>query len=86
VDALDDGIRVGDANCDGVVNMGDVTAVENMILGFISRYQQIRRFEQQGTVNMGTVVKIDGLSWSKITDKRSKTALTKLRQGRPVRT
>jgi hypothetical protein len=58
VDALDDGIRVGDANCDGVVNMGDVTAVENMILG----YQPVTSnaiLNNVGTVNMGTVVKIE---------------------------
>jgi len=58
VDALDDGIRVGDANCDGVVNMGDVTAVERMILGYNSVTSN-SVLNDDGTVDMGTVVKIE---------------------------
>jgi hypothetical protein len=57
-DALDDGIRVGDANCDGSVNMADVTTVERMILG----YQPVTSnsiVNKDGTVDMGTVVKIE---------------------------
>jgi hypothetical protein len=56
--ALDDGIRVGDANCDGAVNMADVTTVERMILG----YNQVTSnavLNEDGTVDMGTVVKIE---------------------------
>jgi hypothetical protein len=56
--ALDDGIRVGDANCDGAVNMADVTTVERMILG----YNQVTSnavLNEDGSVDMGTVVKIE---------------------------
>jgi hypothetical protein len=55
---LDDAIRAGDANCDGVVNMGDVTAVERMILGY-STTSQNAVLNSEGTVDMGTVVKIE---------------------------
>jgi len=58
IDALDDGIRVGDANCDGTVNMGDVTAVERMILGYNSVTSN-SVLNDDGTVDMGTVVKIE---------------------------
>jgi len=58
VDALDDTIRAGDANCDGVVNMGDVTAVERMILGY-SAVTSNAILNNDGTVDMGTVVKIE---------------------------
>jgi len=58
LDALDDGIRVGDANYDGVVNMGDVTAVERMILGY-NRVATNAILNNDGTVDMGTVVKIE---------------------------
>jgi len=57
-DALDDAIRAGDANCDGVVNMADVTTVERMILG----YNQVTSnavLNEDGSVDMGTVVKIE---------------------------
>jgi hypothetical protein len=57
-DYLDDGITVGDANCDGVVNMGDVTAVERMILGK-SAVTSNAIVNNEGTVDMGTVVKIE---------------------------
>jgi len=57
-DPLDDGIRIGDANCDGVVNMGDVTAVEKMILGK-ARVSSDAVLNNDGTVDMGTVVKIE---------------------------
>jgi hypothetical protein len=57
-DALDDGIRVGDANCDGQVNMGDVTAVERMILGY-DKVTSNSILNNDGTVDMGTVVKIE---------------------------
>jgi len=56
--SLDDGIRFGDANGDGVVNMGDVTTVERMILG----YQGVNSnavMNKDGSVDMGTVVKIE---------------------------
>jgi hypothetical protein len=55
---LDDAIRAGDANCDGVVNMGDVTAVERMILGYTTTAQNAV-LNSDGTVDMGTVVKIE---------------------------
>jgi hypothetical protein len=55
---LDDAIRAGDANCDGVVNMGDVTAVERMILGYTATSQNAV-LNSDGTVDMGTVVKIE---------------------------
>jgi hypothetical protein len=55
---LDDAIRAGDANCDGVVNMGDVTAVERMILGYTTTSQNAV-LNSDGTVDMGTVVKIE---------------------------
>jgi len=58
IDALDDSIRSGDANCDGVVNMGDVTAVERMILGY-SGVTSNAIINADGTVDMGTVVKIE---------------------------
>jgi hypothetical protein len=58
IDALDDGIRTGDANCDGYVNMGDVTAVENMILGY-KPVTSNAILNNDGTVDMGTVVKIE---------------------------
>jgi len=58
IDALDDAIRVGDANCDGVVNMGDVTAVERMILGY-NGVTSNSIMNNDGTVDMGTVVKIE---------------------------
>jgi hypothetical protein len=57
-DALDDGIREGDANCDGQVNMGDVTAVERMILGY-DKVTSNSVMNNDGTVDMGTVVKIE---------------------------
>jgi len=57
-DPLDDAIRAGDANCDGVVNMGDVTAVERMILGY-STVTSNAVLNSEGTVDMGTVVKIE---------------------------
>jgi len=57
-DALDDGLRLGDANCDGVVNMGDVTAVERMILGY-NGVTSNAIVNSDGTVDMGTVVKIE---------------------------
>jgi hypothetical protein len=56
-DALDDGITAGDANCDGVVNMGDVTAAERMILG-IDPVTSNAVLNGDG-VDMGTVVKIE---------------------------
>jgi hypothetical protein len=55
---LDDGIKIGDANCDGVVNMGDVTAVERMILGY-NKVTSNAVVNGDGTVDMGTVVKIE---------------------------
>jgi len=58
LDPLDDAIRFGDANCDGQINMGDVTTVERMILG----YQNVTTnaiLNSEGTVDMGTVVKIE---------------------------
>jgi len=56
VDALDDGILFGDADCNGVVNMGDVTAVERMILG----YQSVTSNAGAGAVpDMGMVVSIE---------------------------
>jgi len=58
VDALDDGIRIGDANCDGTVNMGDVTAVERMILGY-NNVTSNAILNDEGSVDMGTVVKIE---------------------------
>jgi len=57
-DPLDDAIRPGDANYDGVVNMGDVTAVERMILGY-SAVSENAVLNSEGTVDMGTVVKIE---------------------------
>jgi hypothetical protein len=57
-DPLDDAIRPGDANCDGVVNMGDVTAVERMILGY-NTISSNAVLNDEGTVDMGTVVKIE---------------------------
>jgi len=57
-DALDDGIRVGDANCDGKVDIGDVTAVENMILGN-TPITSNAIVNNDGSVDMGTVVKIE---------------------------
>jgi len=57
-DTLDDAIRPGDANYDGVVNMGDVTAVERMILGY-SAVSENAVLNIEGTVDMGTVVKIE---------------------------
>jgi len=57
-DPLDDAIRAGDANCDGVVNMGDVTAVERMILGY-NTVTSNAILNNDGTVDMGTVVKIE---------------------------
>jgi len=57
-DPLDDAIRAGDANCDGVVNMGDVTAVERMILGYTTVTSNAV-LNNEGTVDMGTVVKIE---------------------------
>jgi len=57
-DSLDDAIRPGDANYDGVVNMGDVTAVERMILGY-TKVSQNAVLNSEGTVDMGTVVKIE---------------------------
>jgi len=57
-DSLDDSIRSGDANCDGVVNMCDVTAVERMILGY-SGVTSNAIINADGTVDMGTVVKIE---------------------------
>jgi hypothetical protein len=57
-DALDDGITAGDANCDGKVNMGDVTAVERMILGYDAVTSNAIVNEDR-TVDMGTVVKIE---------------------------
>jgi hypothetical protein len=58
IDALDDGIKTGDANCDGAVNMGDVTAVERMILGY-TPVTSNAVVNNDGTVDMGTVVKIE---------------------------
>jgi hypothetical protein len=58
IDALDDGIRTGDANYDGIVNIGDVTAVERMILGY-SPVASNAILNAEGTVDMGTVVKIE---------------------------
>jgi hypothetical protein len=57
-DPLDDAIRPGDANCDGVVNMGDVTSVERMILGY-NTVTSNAVLNDEGTVDMGTVVKIE---------------------------
>jgi len=57
-DYLDDGITVGDANCDGAVNMGDVVAVERMILGY-SQVTSNAIVNKDGSVDMGTVVKIE---------------------------
>lgn len=57
-DPLDDAMRPGDANYDGVVNMGDVTAVERMILGYTTVAQNAI-LNGEGTVDMGTVVKIE---------------------------
>jgi hypothetical protein len=57
-DPLDDGMRPGDANCDGSVNMGDVTATERMILG-IDKVTSNAVLNSDGTVDMGTVVKIE---------------------------
>jgi len=58
IDPLDDALRAGDANCDGVVNMGDVTAVERMILGY-NAVTSNAALSSDGTVDMGTVVKIE---------------------------
>jgi hypothetical protein len=58
LDPLDDAMRPGDANYDGVVNMGDVTAVERMILGYTTVAQNAI-LNGEGTVDMGTVVKIE---------------------------
>lgn len=58
LDPLDDAMRPGDANYDGVVNMGDVTAVERMILGYTTVAQNAI-LNSEGTVDMGTVVKIE---------------------------
>jgi len=57
-DPLDDAIRAGDANCDGVVNMADVTAVERMILGY-NTVTTNAVLNTDGTVDMGTVVTIE---------------------------
>jgi len=57
-DPLDDALRPGDANFDGVVNMGDVTAVERMILG-LQTVSANAILNNEGTVDMGTVVKIE---------------------------
>jgi hypothetical protein len=57
-DPLDDGMRPGDANCDGNVNMGDVTATERMILG-LDKVTSNAVLNSDGTVDMGTVVKIE---------------------------
>jgi hypothetical protein len=57
-DSLDDSIRAGDANCDGAVNMGDVTATERMILG-LDKVTSNAVLNTDGTVDMGTVVKIE---------------------------
>jgi len=58
LDSLDDAMRPGDANYDGVVNMGDVTAVERMILGY-QTVAQNAILNSEGTIDMGTVVKIE---------------------------
>jgi len=58
IDALDDGIRVGDANYDGVVNMADVTTVEREILG-LAPISQSAIVNPDGSVDMGSVVKIE---------------------------
>jgi len=57
-DPLDDAIRPGDANADGVVNMADVVAVERMILG-LDQVTSNAILNTDGTVDMGTVVKVE---------------------------
>jgi hypothetical protein len=55
---MDDQVRVGDANVDGVVNMGDAIAVERMILG-LSPKNINADANQDGVVNMADVIKIE---------------------------
>ena len=55
---LDDDILHGDANVDGTVNMGDVTAVELTILGL--QAQNINADANgYGVINMADVIKIE---------------------------
>jgi hypothetical protein len=55
---LDDVPLYGDANIDGVVNMGDVTAVERTILGLMEGYEGAdANFDN--VIDMGDVVKIE---------------------------
>jgi len=54
----DDQIRLGDANNDGVVNMGDVTSIERMILGL--QPSDVNAYVNGGTsLNMGAVIKVE---------------------------
>jgi hypothetical protein len=57
---LDDKPLYGDANADGLVNMGDVIAVERMILGLKSTYIGADA-NIDGKLNMGDVIKIERL-------------------------
>jgi len=55
---LDDPIVFGDANANGVVEMGDVTAIERMILG-LDNYYIGADANANNKINMGDVVKIE---------------------------
>lgn len=58
-DPMDDAILPGDANLDGAVNMGDVVAVERMILGLQSGNTNASYLSPSGSVDMGCVVRIE---------------------------
>ncbi len=55
---LDDDILHGDANVDGIVNMGDVTAVERSILGLQATNINADA-NGDGKINMADVIKIE---------------------------
>jgi hypothetical protein len=54
---MDDPIVAGDANADGVVNAGDITKVERIIMGLDAPNVNADT-NQDGNINMGDVVKI----------------------------
>jgi len=57
-DPLDDPVIYGDANIDGEVNMGDVTAVERIILG-LKINNSSADANLNGKTDMGDVIKIE---------------------------
>jgi len=58
LDPIDDAPSYGDANLDGVINMGDVTAIERMILGLT--YANVNAdINITNSIDMGDVVSVE---------------------------